>query len=1226
MDARAAALTTGAAVPRGSWRTRLRDHLTDPFSRNSYALIVNTGMTGLLGLVYWFLAARLYTPEDVGRASALISAMTLLAAIVGINITGTLSRFLPRSGPRTTRLVLASYGLSSLAVAALAGGFVLTLGWWGPSFSLLASPWAAVGFVGVAVAANIFTVQDGVLVGMRGAGWVALENTLFGLLKAGLLILLAATLPATGVYVAWIVPMILLCIPVNVLVFARRAPRHARETAGTVTTGSDIRGFLAGDFVGALFGFGAIYLIPVVVAAALPPSTFAVFYIAWMMAAVLNLVPNNLAQTLTVEGVFDADRLARYARSALVRSIALLGAAAAALLVVARPVLEVLGPEYAAAAPLLQLLALAAMGRAVMEVWLGVLRAQGRARSIVRWQVVSGTVVVGTVVVGLFVGGGTLGMPIDQVTGVGVLVLVSQAAVALAVLPSLLRVITVKARPTPAPTPTAAGEVRVPSPRPRPVPLIVPDPATRSSLVTVHVRPRAAAPAPTPPPEPPPEPTPASAPVPPEPPLSRRRRLLAAVLPVVPAILVAEASLLSVVLIVVPLRRVDLTGLTGWGLVSVLPVATVIGVACLLLSVVVALALAREHRVLLTGQLVAVCGVLHGITALLEPLPRFPTSYVHLGFVDFISLSGTVAPDLDARFSWPGFFALVSFVSDGVPPDALLPLVRVTPLLSNLLYLLALWLILRTLRVSWRGKWFAALLFTVLQWIGQDYFSPQGYTFLLYLIFIGILLTWFRPMGREALPAGRPAWLAGVARRTPSWLRRAGSRGRQLVGRVIGTPTMPGEHAARPSSSATRIALLGMLLVLFAAATVSHQLTPFVMVIAAGALALARRSTLRGLPVLLGVLLVAWVSLMTASFWTGHLPDVLGGVGDVSGNVATSITARTGGDPAHAVVVLVRVALFGVLAIGSLVGLLRRRHRGVDDRVVALLLAVPFLAVLVQNYGGEIGLRVYMFALPGACVLIALAFFPETARGAGFREAFGSVWRYVAAGLVVLVLGAAYGVAAYGNESFERVSPGEMAAVQWVYDRPGNAQILFVTDSLDSGATPMMPIGYTDPVGVGPRSMLAPLDPRTTDPVVEQLVYWGGSTYFMTSRAEEQYLEVSAGYPQGWGERFRAALAADPRLQKVVDTGDAQIYVPRNDQAFDPINRTPENLGVRIGATPWTPVGVTILIGLVVVLLTLQVRALRRPGRAALRGWVVTWGLLLLAFGAVVIERLLALT
>ena len=693
--------------------------------------------------------------------------------------------------------------------------------------------------------------------------------------------------------------------------------------------------------------------------------------------------------------------------------------------------------------------------------------------------------------------------------------------------------------------------------------------------------------------------------------------------------IVAVASLLSLVMIVEPLRRVDLGGLDGWGLVSVLPVVTLAGVALLLVSVVAAIALARERKILLTVQLVAVCCALHGITAIIEPLPRFPTSYVHLGFVDFITQFGTVAPDVDARFSWPGFFALVSFVSDGAPPAALLPLVRWTPLLSNLLYLLALWLILRNLRISWRGKWFAALLFTTLQWIGQDYFSPQGFTFLLYMIFIGILLTWFRPVGREAVGrVGRPAWTDGVLRRTPSWLRRAGGASRRLAGRVLGTPSHAGERAARPSSPATRIALLGVLLVIFAAATTSHQLTPFVMVVAAGALALARRSTLRGLPVLLGVLVVAWVSLMTAAFWSGHLTDVLGGVGDLSGNVATSIAARGGGDVAHTVVLVVRVALFGVLAVGSVVGLLRRRRRGVDDRAVLLLLAVPFLAVLVQNYGGEIGLRVYMFALPGACVLLAMAFFPETSRGTAFRAAFGSVWRYVAAGLVVLVLGASYLVAAYGNEAYERVTPGEMAAVQWVYDRPGNAQVLFLTDSLDSGATPMMPIGYTDTLGVGVRAAIAsPNAADSTAVVLEQLAYRGGSTYFVTSTAEERYLEIGAGYPPGWGERFRAALAAEPRLEKVLDTGDAQIYVPRDPQAFDPITgREPERLGVRIGPTEWTPVGVTVLIGLVGVLLALQVRALRRPGRAALRTTVLTWGPLLLVFAAVVVERLFALT
>jgi hypothetical protein len=65
--------------------------------------------------------------------------------------------------------------------------------------------------------------------------------------------------------------------------------------------------------------------------------------------------------------------------------------------------------------------------------------------------------------------------------------------------------------------------------------------------------------------------------------------------------------------------------------------------------------------------------------------------------------------------------------------------------------------------------------------------------------------------------------------------------------------------------------------------------------------------------------------------------------------------------------------------------------------------------------------------------------------------------------VLVLVLGAAYFVAAYGNEAFERVSPGELAAAQWVYDRPGNAQILFVTDSLAALIT-FFPVLIVSPI------------------------------------------------------------------------------------------------------------------------------------------------------------------
>jgi hypothetical protein len=49
---------------------RPRRHLASPLFRNSSALMLNTGITGLLGFVYWLFVACHCPAADVGRASA----------------------------------------------------------------------------------------------------------------------------------------------------------------------------------------------------------------------------------------------------------------------------------------------------------------------------------------------------------------------------------------------------------------------------------------------------------------------------------------------------------------------------------------------------------------------------------------------------------------------------------------------------------------------------------------------------------------------------------------------------------------------------------------------------------------------------------------------------------------------------------------------------------------------------------------------------------------------------------------------------------------------------------------------------------------------------------------------------------------------------------------------------------------------------------------------------
>ena len=63
----------------GQLSTVLRLMRSNQLLRSSLNIILNAGIQSAFGFAFWILAARLFTPDTVGRASSLISASTLLA-------------------------------------------------------------------------------------------------------------------------------------------------------------------------------------------------------------------------------------------------------------------------------------------------------------------------------------------------------------------------------------------------------------------------------------------------------------------------------------------------------------------------------------------------------------------------------------------------------------------------------------------------------------------------------------------------------------------------------------------------------------------------------------------------------------------------------------------------------------------------------------------------------------------------------------------------------------------------------------------------------------------------------------------------------------------------------------------------------------------------------------------------------------------------------------------
>src|SRR5690606_23043812 len=240
-----------------------------------------------------------------------------------------------------------------------------------------------------------------------------------------------------------------------------------------------------------------------------------------------------------------------------------------------------------------------------------------------------------------------------------------------------------------------------------------------------------------------------------------------------------------------------------------------------------------------------------------------------------------------------------------------------------------------------------------------------------------------------------------------------------------------------------------------------------------------RTSLTWGMPFFLGMVVAAWISYMAVSFWVGQIETIFGGLGRVLDNLQTNTGDRIAGtDPLHALVLQARLGILVMILALAAVGIYRRLHRGVFDRAALILLCVPALALAMQSYGGEMGLRIYMFALPGACLLAAHAFVPslpadsadvreETVpmrkRNVRFSPGLTRKISLVLAACMAVVFAGAFLVARYGNEKFERVTAGEVAAMHYVYehDKP-SARVLYMVPKLGPEVTPILPWGERD--------------------------------------------------------------------------------------------------------------------------------------------------------------------
>jgi hypothetical protein len=499
--------------------------------------------------------------------------------------------------------------------------------------------------------------------------------------------------------------------------------------------------------------------------------------------------------------------------------------------------------------------------------------------------------------------------------------------------------------------------------------------------------------------------------------------------------------------------RAGLPAMGDLGLAPLLPTAFYVSLALLTIGFAVAL-----HRtVLTTGVLAAyVAGLIvvwHATPALLYGAPRYPFTFKHIGLGAFVQDNGRLALEYDAYFNWPGFFTLSALVSDLGGLDGPFALAAWGPVFMNVLIAGAVLVLARALTDDPRHAWLAVWFFLGTSWVGQDYFAPQALGFGLHVLVLGLYV------GGFAARRWRIAVGTGDAHGEPR--RRATDAHPDAEPNVVSTlggtvhRRAWASEPARPSAG-RRVGLLATVLLTYTAVVASHQLSPFVTLASIAALVVLRLGRAAMLPVAMGAILATWFATMTTPYLAGHLGELLAGVGRVFDNLSASSRILASPDDvvlsAERVLVLnVRQWLTLVVAGLAIVGGIRRVRRGHVDWVAIVLLLVPAGMVALQSYGGEILLRIYLFALPLLAWFAAAVVYPDRTSGR----------RWTAPLVVVLLSGsmaAGMSFAYYGNESMNHVTAPENAVLEALYaDAPDGALVVTLTTN-----APIRMARYTD--------------------------------------------------------------------------------------------------------------------------------------------------------------------
>ena len=347
----------------------LRKYLHDPLYKNSLFIILSSISKSGFGFIFWLIAAKLYSTEDVGIATVLISLMALLILFSRFGMDFSIIRFFPLRDK--SRVFSTSMLITTLFSIIFAIIFIVGVDTFSPQLAFLKLPLYASLFIVFIAASSMISLTGISFIAIRQAHLDFLQNLCMGSRIIFLIPFIAYG--AIGIVSAVGISFLL------ALFFAFLfLPRYGINSYFSIDKAflRESFHFSAGNYIVGFLVTSPNMLMPILVLNLLGAEEAAYYYIAFAISSLLFMIPNAISISLFVEGS-HGEALKKTIIKSLFMTFLILTPLITLLYFGGEWMLEMIGKDYAENGfELLRIMILTSFFATVVSIYLSIKRIQ----------------------------------------------------------------------------------------------------------------------------------------------------------------------------------------------------------------------------------------------------------------------------------------------------------------------------------------------------------------------------------------------------------------------------------------------------------------------------------------------------------------------------------------------------------------------------------------------------------------------------------------------------------------------------------------------------------------------------------------------------------------------------------------------------------------------------------------------------------------------------------